>query len=322
MNIKAGILAGAAAVLIALSATADGLAQDKKFKVGISLPEAQNAFHVMLGKSAAATFEARNMEAIVLSANADVNEQVNNLNDLIAADVDAVLLTPVDGEGPAPAVTRAHEAGIPVFLVSRPLHERFGQIWKAFIGLDFEEVGKMRGEWLVANSKPGKVAMLAGPSGALIMVEQAKTFREAVEAKGYSIAFEQNSNQTREAGLKLAEDAIVANPDLVAIYASNDDLALGAANAVRAAGKSDQIAVLGLNGTPQALAAVHNGEMAATVLFDPVAWGKQAAEVVADYLQNGKEPDPAMTFAYRMVTQPEAFDLIPAELREKLGVKK
>ena len=322
MTIRTGILASAFSALLCLATTADVLAQDKKFKVGISLPEAQNAFHVMLGKSAAATFAERNIDTIVLSANADVNEQVNNLNDLISANVDAVLLTPVDGEGPAPAVTRAHEAGIPVFLVSRPLHERFGQIWKAFIGLDFEEVGKMRGEWLVANSKPGKIAMLLGPSGALIMVEQAKSFREVVEAKGYSVVFEQNSTQTRENGLKLAEDAIVANPDLMAIYASNDDLALGAAQAVRAAGKTEQIAVLGLNGTPPALAAVHNGEMTATVLFDPVSWGKQSAEVVADYLQNGKQPDPLMTFPYRMVTKSDAYDLIPPQLREKLGVTK
>ncbi|MCL4746042.1 MAG: substrate-binding domain-containing protein [Burkholderiaceae bacterium] len=322
MKYQNRLLAIAVVALSSMLTMPDAYAQDKKFKVGIALPEAQNSFHVMLGKSAVATLKERGIEATLLAANADVNEQVTNLNDLVAAKVDAILLTPVDGEGPAPAVARAHRAGIPVFLVARPLHERFGKISTAFIGLNFDEVGKLKGEWLVANSKPGEVAMLLGPPGGLVMVEQAKSFRTAIEAGKYKVVFAQNSTQTRENGLKLAEDAIVAHPNLVAIYASNDDLALGASQAVKAAGKMGRIAVLGLNGSPPALAAVHKGEMAATVLFDPVAWGKKGAETIADFLQKGKQPEAFMTFPYRMVGQADAYDLIPASLRERLGVTK
>jgi len=155
-----------------------------------------------------------------------------------------------------------------------------------------------------------------------VMVEQDKAFRSVIEPAGYKVTFAQNSTQTRENGLKLSEDALIANPDLVAIYASNDDLALGAAQAVKAAGKTGQVAVIGLNGSPPALAAVHKGEMAATVLLDPIGWGRTAALTVADYLQNKKEPEPFVTFQYRMVGQADAFDLIPPPLRERLGVKK
>lgn len=319
MSKKLALLLSAA--LLALSFN-EAVAQTKTQTVGISLPEAQNPFYVQLGKSAVETFKQRGIEATLLSANADVNEQINNINDLVAKKVDAILMSPLDTEGPASAVKRAHDAGVPIFMVARTLDKRFGNIWKTFVGIHFDEIGKSKGEWVVKNTKPGKVAMLLGPAGALVMVEQEKAFRSVVEPAGYKVTFAQNSTQTRENGLKLSEDALIANPDLVAIYASNDDLALGAAQAVKASGKVGQVAVIGLNGSPPALAAVHKGEMAATVLLDPVGWGRTAALTVADYLQNKKEPEPFVTFQYRMVGQSDAFDLIPPPLRDRLGVKK
>ena len=140
-------------------------------------------------------------------------------------------------------------------MVARTLDKRFSGLWKTFIGIHFDEVGRAKGEWVVKHTKPGPVAMLLGPAGALVMVEQEKSFRQAIEPAGYKVMFAQNSTQTRENGLKLSEDALVANPDLVAIYASNDDLALGAAEAVKAAGRLGQVAVIGLNGSPAAATA-------------------------------------------------------------------
>ena len=289
-------------------------------RVGISSPESQNPFYVQMMESVVATFEERGIETLLLSANADVNEQINNLNDLVASDVDAILVSPLDTEGPASAVLRAKEAGIPIFMIARTLDPRFGEPQESFIGIHFDEVGKSKGEWLVENTEPGKVALLLGPAGALVMVEQEEAFRAAIEPAGYEVVFAQNSAQTRGLGLGLAEDALIANPDLVAIYAANDDLALGASQAVRAAGLEGQVAVLGLNGSPPALAAVHKGEMAATVLLDPVGWGQTAATTVADFLLDGKQPEPFVTFEFRMVDKNDALDLIPEGMRERLGV--
>lgn len=289
-------------------------------RVGISSPEAQNPFYVALANSAVATFKERGIEPILLSANSDVNEQINNINDLVASKVDAILVSPLDTEGPAGAIRRAKEAGIPIFMVARTLDPKFGPLQESFIGIHFDQIGQTKGEWVRTNTKPGKIAMLLGPAGALVMVEQEKAFRKAVEGAGYSVAFAQNSTQTRSNGLKLAEDALIANPDLVAIYAANDDLALGAAQAVRAAGLSESIAVVGLNGAPPALAAVHKGEMAATVLLDPVGWGATAANTVADFLLEQKKPNPFVTFDFKMVDKSNALGFIPENMRERLGV--
>jgi len=317
-NLKSMLLAVGVSFLGVSSVITTSAAET--FRVGISSPEAQNAFYVQMMDATVAAFKARGIEPMLLSANADVNEQINNINDLVAAKVDAILLSPLDAEGPAAAVHRAKDAGIPIFMVARKLDKKFGDPQVSFIGIHFDEIGKAKGEWVTKNTKPGKVAMLLGPAGALVMVEQEKSFRAIVEPARYQIVFAQNSPQTREKGLRLTEDALIANPDLVAIYAANDDLALGAAQAVRAAGLTEQISVLGLNGSPPALAAVHKGDMAATVLLDPIGWGQTAANTVADFLLEKKKPEPFVTFQFRMVEQDDALPLIPEGLRERLGV--
>ena len=296
------------------------MAQDKQFKVGVSLPETQNPFYVLLGKSIMQTFKENGIEATLLAANSDVNEQVSQINDLIAAKVDAILVSPLNTEGPAPALQKAHDAGIAIFMVARTLDPKYKDIWKSYVGFDYYKVGKQKGQWVVDNLKPGKIAMLLGPAGALVSVDMAKGFREVVEKAGFTVSWEQNSVQTRENGLKLAEDALVANKDLVAIYAMNDDLALGAAQAVKASGQ--KVATLGMNGAPTALAAVHNGDMSMTILLDPIGWGKQAAQMVSDYLLKKKEPTELVEpFTPEVISQANAYDKIPPPLREKLGVK-
>jgi ribose transport system substrate-binding protein len=286
------LLSAAAAVtaLFASGLAGEAVAQDKKFKVGVSLPESQNPFYVVMSKSIVKTFADNGIEATLLLANSDVNEQVSQINDLIASKVDAILVSPANTEGPAPALKQAHEAGIPIFMVARTLDAKYKDIWKTYVGFDYYKVGQQKGQWVVQNLKPGKIAMLNGPAGALVSVNMDKGFREVVEKAGFEVVWAQNSVQTRENGLKLAEDALVANSDLVSIYAMNDDLALGAAQAVKASGKSGQVATLGMNGAPTALAAIHNGDLSMTILLDPVGWGKSAAQMVADYLKSGKQP--------------------------------
>lgn len=306
----------------ALAATSPhAYAQSRRFKVGVSLPEAQNPFYVQMARAIQQEFRDQQMDVTLLSANADVNEQINNINDLVVAKVDALLVSPLNTEGPAPAVQKAKAAGIPIFMVARALDAKYGALWESFVGIDFKQVGAAKGKWVVENVKPGKVAMLLGPAGALVMVDQEQSFRQAITGSGFNVVFAQNSTQTRENGLKLSEDALVAHRDLAVIYTSNDDLALGAAQAVKAAGLAGKVSIIGLNGSPPALAAVHNGDMAATVLLDPIGWGKLAAVTVAEYLKAKKQPPRFISLEFSMVGQKNAYDLIPPPLRDRLGVK-
>jgi ribose transport system substrate-binding protein len=320
--IRGGLICLVTAILAFYLPMDDGLGQSKKLRVGVSLPEAQNPFYVALGQSIAKAFRDEGLEVTLLSANADVNEQVSNINDLVASKVDAILMSPLDTEGPAPAVQRAQASGIPIFMVARTLDEKYSKLWKTYIGLNYVEVGAMKGKWLADTLKPGKIAMLLGPAGALFAVDQAKGFRQTIEKAGFQVVWAQNSTQTRENGLKLAEDALVAHRDLAAIYASNDDLALGASQAVRAAGLRGKVATIGTNGAPPALAAIHNGDMSATILLDPIQWGQMSAKIVIDYLVKKQEPKSQFSpLVVELVTEKNAYELIPPPMRERLGVK-
>ncbi|MDH3465620.1 MAG: ABC transporter substrate-binding protein [Gammaproteobacteria bacterium] len=291
-------------------------------KVGISLPEAQNPFYVLLGKALTEGLAKHGFEAVVLSANADVNEQISNVNDLIAARVKLIIMSPLNLDGPAPAVQAANDAGIPVIMIARRLDDKYKHLWKAFVGFNIETVGRKKGDWLVENRKPGNVAMLLGPEGALFAIEQDRGFRQVVEPANFKVVFAQNSSQTRENGLKLAEDALIKNPDLVAIYASNDDVALGAAQAVKGSGLQGKVAVLGTNGTPPAVAAVYRGDMAATIQLDPFAWGFLGADTAAKYLQDQKIDNSFVEFQSVLVDKANACERMPPHLREEFELPK
>src|SRR5690606_11582652 len=88
----------------------------------------------------------------------------------------------------------------------------------------------------------------------------------------------------------LSEDALIAHPNLKAIYAANDELALGAVQAVASVGKKGEVVVTGMNGIPPAIRAVKSGDLGLTVELNPVTWGRLAVDTMIDYL-NGKKPD-------------------------------
>jgi ABC-type sugar transport system substrate-binding protein len=116
------------------------------------------------------------------------------------------------------------------------------------------------------------------------------------------IAFRADGPLTRERGVKQAEDALVANPDLKAIYAANDDVALGAMQAVLAADRSGKTIVTGMNGVPPALRAVKDGKLAMTVELNPVLWGRLGVDVLASYLK-GEKVEPRVFIKHVIIDQ-------------------
>jgi ribose transport system substrate-binding protein len=131
--------------------------------------------------------------------------------------------------------------------------------------------------------------MLRGPAGAATFDNLAKGYKEVMaKYPNIKIVYEHDNKLSREEGLKLAEDAIVAHPNLALIYGANDDVALGAIQAVKAAGKAGKIVVTGMNGVPPALKAVKAGEIAMTVELNPVAWGRLGVDTLDTYMKGGK----------------------------------
>ncbi len=272
-----------ASVLLSLS---PALTQEK-ITIGVSLPQDDNPFYIAMLRGIRARAQELGWDVATVSSNEDKLKQINGVQDLVAKGVKGILISPIDAVGVNAAYDAAAQAKIPIVSVARGSTSPNQTV---HVAMDEVQVGRDIAEWTAKRlNGEGKVAMLLGPSGAPTFRNLGQGYTE-VTAKypNIKVVFKSDGPLTRERGIKNAEDALVANPDLKAIYTANDDVALGAMQAVLAANRAGQTIVTGMNGVPPALRAVKDGNIAMTVELNPVVWGRLGVDVLATYLRGEK----------------------------------
>src|SRR5256885_4860956 len=232
--------------------------------IGVSLPQDDNPFYIAMLKGIRARAQELGWQVAYVSSNEDKLRQINGVRDLIARGVEAVLIAPIDAVGVNAAYDAAAQAKIPIISLARGSSSPNQTL---HVGINEKQIGREIAEWTAKQiGGQGKVAMLVGPSGAPAFRNLAEGYTEAMaKFPGIAIVFRTEGPLSRERGVKHAEDALVANSDLKAIYTSNDDIALGAVQAVVAANRKGQTLVTGMNGVAPALRAVKDGGLALTV---------------------------------------------------------
>jgi ribose transport system substrate-binding protein len=276
----------AALALSAAFAVAPASAQQKT-TIGVSLAQDDNPFYIAMLRGIRARAQELGWDVATVSANEDKLKQINGVQDLVARGVKGILISPIDAVGVNAAYDAAAAAKIPIVSVARGSASPNQTI---HVAMDEKQIGRDIAEW-TANKLggKGKVALLMGPSGAPTFKNLGDGYSEVMaKHPGIQIVFRADGPLTRERGLKQAEDALVANPDLAAIYTANDDVALGAMQAVNAAGRKGKTLVTGMNGVPPALRAVKDENLAMTVELNPAEWGRLGVDVLATYLKGDK----------------------------------
>jgi len=278
------VLLATAVVLSAAMVPAPASAQQKTV-IGVSLAQDDNPFYIAMLRGIRARAQELGWEVATVSANEDKVKQINGVQDLVARGVKGVLISPIDAVGVNAAYDAAKAANVPIVSVARGSTSPNQTL---HVAMDEKQIGRDIAEWTAkAIGNEGKVAMLLGPSGAPTFRNLGDGYTEVMgKHPKIQIAFRSDGPLTRERGVKQAEDALVANPDLKAIYTANDDVALGAMQAVLAANK--QTIVTGMNGVPPALRALKDGKLAMTVELNPVLWGRLGVDVLAQYLKGDK----------------------------------
>src|ERR1700680_456256 len=273
--ILAALLAVAASFMLPPSASAQ-----QKVTIGVSLAQDDNPFYIAMLRGIRARAQELGWEVATVSSNEDKLKQINGVQDLVAKGVKGVLISPIDAVGVNAAYDAAAAAKIPIVSLARGSTSPNQTI---HVAMDEVQVGRDIAEWTAKKlGGKGKVAMLLAPSGAPTFRNLAQGYTETMaKYPDIQIVFKTDGPLTRERGLKNTEDALVANPDLKAIYSANDDLALGAMQAVLAANRNGQTIVTGMNGVPPALHAVKDGNIAMTVELNPVLWGRLGVDVLA-----------------------------------------
>ncbi len=255
-------------VLVLLSLVVFSLGFSATKTIGFCVSTLANPFFVTMKDAAEATAKEMGFTLIVLDAQDSPERQISQVQDLIIRNVDALVINPVDSDAIGTAVLEANRYNVPVITVTRP--SRMGKTMQ-HLDIDNSQAGRLIGEELakVLGGK-GRVAILEGIPGAPSAVERQRGFLEALKVyPEIQVVTSLTANYSREQGANVMEDILQANPVLDAVYAHNDQMALGAVRTIAAAGRTGEIKVFGIDAIDDAVAAILKGEMSATVKQQP-----------------------------------------------------
>ncbi|SHH56950.1 D-ribose ABC transporter substrate-binding protein [Thermosipho atlanticus] len=254
------------------------------YKIGLSLSTLNNPFFVTLRDGAIDKAKELGIDLIVVDAQDKPSKQLNDIEDLIQQRVDLIIINPTDSDAIVVAVEEANDAGIPVITVDRGSN---GGKVVAHIASDNVLGGAMAAKFIaeMLNGK-GKVVELVGIPGTSAARDRGLGFEtELKKYPGLVLVAKQTANFNRAEGLTVMENLLEAYPDIDAVFAQNDEMALGAIEAIKAAGKLDKIIVVGFDAIPDAIEAVKKGEMAATIAQQPYLMGQLAVQKAYEYLE-------------------------------------
>lgn len=267
-----------------------------KIVIGFSQMENNNPWRIAETNSIKeeARKRADRFDLVVTDAQGQTSKQVSDVEDLVLQRVDAIFLAPREFEGLAPALQAAREANIPVFLIDREAAGVAGEDYVAFLGSNFIEQGRRAAEWLIkqTNGKAG-IVELTGTAGSSVARDRSQGFmNEIKQHPQMKIIASQTGDFSRAAGQKVMENIIQSKGnEITAVYAHNDEMAIGAIQALKAAGRKpgQEVLIVSVDGEKDALKAIINGEMNITVESNP-RFGPLAFDTLEKHLRKETIP--------------------------------
>jgi ribose transport system substrate-binding protein len=310
----AALLAGLALGGVAQAQGLPPLEQKDRYKVGFAQMESNNPWRIAETRSFEETAEACGWDLVATDAAGSAAKQVADVDSMIAQGIDVLFLPPREEKPLLPAVMKAQAAGIPTFLVDRsvdPNVARAGEHYIAFLGSDFVDQGRRVAEWVIENfdGESGVIVELEGTTGSSPANDRKKGFDERIAADDrFEIVASQSGDFARDQGRQVMETLLQAHPEVTIVYAHNDEMAIGAIQALELAGRKpgEDVLVVSIDGTRDALQAIIDGKMGVTVESSPF-FGPLACDVMKRYAA-GETIDPWVKVEDRIFTAENAAD--------------
>ena len=231
-----------------------------ELKVGFSQAESEGAWRNAETQSMQDQ-EGRVSEVIVTDAQGDVAKQTTDIQDLVNQGVDIIVLAPRESDGLDAGLETARDAGIPVLFVDRWHEGDPCSDYVTFISSDFVEQGRIAGTRLAdAAGGTAKIIQLEGSAGVSVADDRKAGFDEIVDQHpGMELLASQTADFSRATGQEVASQLLLSHPDVTAIYAHNDEMAIGAITALEAAGKTpgEDVLVVSIGRHPRRLRRHH-----------------------------------------------------------------
>lgn len=279
MNIKK-LATVVSAALLSASLTGNALAKDTLAMVVSTL---NNPFFVTMKEGAEKKANELGYNLIVLDSQNDPAKELANVEDLTVRGVKVLLINPTDSAAVANAVAMANRSNLPVITLDRGAEK--GKV-VSHIASDNVAGGKMAGDFIAEKlGKQAKVIELEGIAGTSAARERGAGFKQAIEAHQLQLLAAQPADFDRTKGLNVMENLLAAQPEVQAVFAQNDEMALGALRALQAAGK-ENVLVVGFDGTEDGIKAVQRGKLAATIAQQPDQIGSIGVETADKVLKD------------------------------------
>jgi simple sugar transport system substrate-binding protein len=281
--------------------------------VGFSQIGAENPWRTAETNSIRDEATSRGVDLKFSDAQGKQENQITALNSFIAQKVDAIILAPKVETGWEPTLMKAKAAKIPVILVDRGVTVSDESLYTTLIASDFVEEGRRAGEWLAEKTGgQATIVELQGTAGAAPANDRHKGFQEAIDKHaGMSIVRSQSGDFNRAKGKEVMEAFLKADPNITAVYAHNDDMALGAIQAIEEAGKKPgtDILVVSIDGMKEMLEAIAAGKANCTVECNPLL-GPAAFDAVEKAVA-GEELEKKIIVEDALFDQTNAAQVLP-----------
>ncbi|UTM59412.1 ribose ABC transporter substrate-binding protein RbsB [Photobacterium sp. CCB-ST2H9] len=269
------------AALLTSTVSVSAQAQDT---LAIVVSTLNNPFFVTMKDGAEAKAKTLGYDLIVLDSQNDPSKELSNVEDLTIRGVKAILINPTDSDAVSNAIRMANRSNIPVLTLDRGASR--GEV-VSHIASDNVAGGEMAGKFIMEKvGEQAKVIQLEGIAGTSAARERGEGFMKAVKGSQMDLLASQPADFDRTKGLNVMENLLAANPDVQAVFAQNDEMALGALRAVQASGK--QVMIVGFDGTDDGIAAVNRGKLAATIAQQPDQIGALGVETAVKVLKGEK----------------------------------
>jgi ribose transport system substrate-binding protein len=259
-------------------------------RIGLAVANLQADFFNQIKQSVDAKAAELGMTVQVSDAGGDSATQVNQIQDFITRQVNAIIYIPAGATAAGVPVKAAEQANIPVVAVDRNAPDAPA---KTFIATDSVAAARTLGDWVVEQAGgQGKLAILQGQIGTTPQVDRQKGFEQALEsAPGLKVVAEQTADWSQDKGFAVAQDMLQATPDINIMWGQADAMALGAAQAVSNANVPQDVLVVGFDGDTAGLQAVKDGTIEATMVQQTQEMGRLAVQSACD-LATGKQVPP------------------------------
>jgi ABC-type sugar transport system substrate-binding protein len=318
-----GPLAAAGVLLLALTGCAqsgggasDGPKDNGDIIVGFAQVGAESGWRTANTKDIQAAFKDAGIELKFSDAQQKQENQIKAIRSYIQQGVDVIAFSPVIESGWDAVLKEAKDAEIPVVLTDRAVDSKDDSLYVSFLGSDFIEEGKKAGEWLVEEYKdstePVNIIQLEGTTGAAPALDRAEGFADVIAADSkFQVVASQTGDFTRAGGKQVTEALLKSNPDVDVIYAHNDDMGLGAIEAIEAAGMTpgEDIKIVTVDAVKDGMQALADGKINFIVECSPLL-GAQLVEIVEKVVA-GEDVEKRIITEETTFTQEQAVEALP-----------